>query len=358
MQRPFYLMAKPSAAHCNMCCEYCFYSGTNHSNSIRMSDQVLEKYIKNYINSNPQRQISFIWQGGEPTLYGLDFFKKAVALEQKYANGKKIYNSLQTNGLLINQEWCDFFKEHDFLVGISIDGPQEIHDKRRKDHHGKGTFSQVINSINRLIQTEVEFNTLTVINKANVHKGADVYAFLKEIGSKQMQFIPLTGVEETITPADYGRFMIDIFNSWYPQDIGKIFIQHIEQWFMAYANISPTLCIFRPYCGDQLIIEQNGDIFSCDHFVDQEHRLGNIREEPLLSLINKLPQVQFGLSKAALPACCRTCNFLKYCNGGCPKHRVTNEKGEKVNQFCDAYKQALTYMLPYFAKIYQSLSAK
>ena len=323
-----------------------------------MSDQVLEKYIKNYINSNPQRQISFIWQGGEPTLCGLDFFKKAVVLEQKYANGKKIYNSLQTNGLLINQEWCDFFKEHDFLVGISIDGPQEIHDKRRKDHHGKGTFSQVINSINRLIQTEVEFNTLTVINKANVHKGADVYAFLKEIGSKQMQFIPLTGVEETITPADYGRFMIDIFNSWYPQDIGKIFIQHIEQWFMAYANISPTLCIFRPYCGDQLIIEQNGDIFSCDHFVDQEHRLGNIREEPLLSLINKLPQVQFGLSKAALPACCRTCNFLKYCNGGCPKHRVTNEKGEKVNQFCDAYKQALTYMLPYFAKIYQSLSAK
>ena len=355
MQRPFYLMAKPSASHCNLRCEYCFYYKTTQSKSICMSDEVLENYIKNYIAKNPTKEVIFIWQGGEPTLCGLNFFKKAVALQKKYANGKTIFNTLQTNGILLNHDWCSFFKENNFLIGISIDGPQTIHDSRRKDPLGNGTFSKILNAIKLLKEYEVEFNTLTVVNKANVHEGKLIYDFLKNIGSTQMQFIPLTGIEENIDSSDYGQFLIDIFDKWYPQDVGKIFVQHIEQWFMAYAGISPTLCIFRPYCGDQLIIEQNGDIFSCDHFVDDEHKLGNIMSEDLLNIINNPTQLRFGFNKSDYPQECKQCSYIKFCFGGCPKHRYQDRNGIVINRFCESYKMALKHMLPYFHKILQEL---
>lgn len=357
MQRPFYLMAKPSAAHCNMRCSYCFYVGKTASNSLSMSDEVLERYIAAYIAHNPQREISFIWQGGEPTLCGLEFFKKAVALQQRYAGGKIIHNSLQTNGLIINQAWCDFFKEHNFLIGVSIDGPQELHDRCRLDRGGRGTFDKVVAAIALLQRNGIEFNTLTVVHPHNVAYGAKIYQFLKELGSTQLQFIPLTGIATTVDATAYGQFLIDIFDRWYPQDVGHIFVQHIEQWFMDYAGMQPSLCIFKPYCGDQMIIEQNGDIYSCDHFVDAAHRLGNLLHGDLLSIINTPRQLQFGLGKAQLPDACLACPYLKFCHGGCPKHRTVDGSGTRINQFCTAYRLALDHMLPYFDVMYRRLTS-
>lgn len=342
---PFQLMAKPTGSICNIDCKYCFYLEKPHLNQRRMDDAVLEKYIQNYIELAPQKELTFLWQGGEPTLAGLDFYQKAVELQQKYAKGKRIYNALQTNGILLDENWCRFLKENQFLVGVSIDGPQDLHDAYRVTRSQKGTFHQVMQAIEHLLAHQVQFNTLTVVHKENVQHGARIYHFLKEIGSTYMQFIPLMGdFEQEASAKDYGQMMIAIFEEWRKADIGKIGVQYIEQWLMAYLGFQPSLCIFRKTCGDQMIVEQNGDIYSCDHYVYPEYKIGNLIETPLLDITYSAQQQRFGSNKAKVSDRCQQCRFRFACNGGCPKHRKIQGFGEPHNMLCEAYYSALSHM--------------
>ncbi|HHF3390457.1 TPA: anaerobic sulfatase maturase [Haemophilus influenzae] len=351
----FQLMAKPTGSICNLDCQYCFYLEKPHLNQRAMTNEVLEAYIKSYIETTPQQQVTFLWQGGEPTLAGLDFYKRAVNFQHKYANGKQIENSLQTNGVLLNADWCRFLHDHHFLVGLSIDGPKHVHDTYRLTKNGKGSFQQVINALDLLYNYQVSFNTLTVVHNLNVQYAKEIYHFLKRIGSSYMQFIPLMGdYKQQATAKDYGQFLIDIFDEWYANDVGKIGIQFIEQWFMAYLGLQPSLCIFRETCGDQLVIEQNGDIYSCDHYVYPEYKLGNLIETPLIQLLdNNTKQKNFGVAKSFLSEQCKICKFRFACHGGCPKHRTIQGFGKAHNQLCEAYYSALSHMDPYlksFAK--------
>lgn len=349
MLRNFYLMAKPSSSICNLNCDYCFYKDKSLSNNLSMTDAVLEKYIMTYINTSTQNTVTFIWQGGEPTLCKVDFFKKVVNLQHKYKGNKTIYNTIQTNGVLLDDEFVAFFKEHGFLVGISIDGPQNLHDVNRTYKNHKGTYQDVVKAIELLKAYEVDFNTLTVINKSNYNFAKEVYQHLKSLGSTYMQFIPLTGVEDRINAEEYGKFLIDLFEAW-KEDIGQINIQHIDQWYMCFLGYRPNLCVFTRECGDQLIIEQNGDIYSCDHYVDHNHKLGNILTDDLVCMLNSPTQVKFTLNKSNLPSKCYECKYLFACNGGCPKHRLLNN-GEYINQYCKAYYAALSHMEPFFIKL-------
>ncbi|QGM81317.1 anaerobic sulfatase maturase [Otariodibacter oris] len=352
MNHAFNILAKPTGSICNLDCKYCFYLEKPHSEQIRMSDEVLEKYIQSYIQTAPQREITFLWQGGEPTLAGLDFYQKAVEFQRKYANGKRIYNSLQTNGVLLNHNWCQFLKENHFLVGLSIDGPEDLHDAYRVTKSQKGTFSQVMNALENLIRFGVEFNTLTVVHKKNVHAGKRIYHFLKEIGSTHLQFIPLMGdYNQQAEAKDYGQMLIEIFDEWFKGDIGRINVQFIEQWFMAFLGFEPSLCIFRKTCGDQLVIEQNGDIYSCDHYVYPTYNIGNLVETPLVDITYSDFQTKFGLAKEKVSQRCQQCKFRFACNGGCPKHRTVQGFGEPHNQLCEAYYSALSYMEPYLKQL-------
>ena len=352
----FQLMAKPTGSICNLDCQYCFYLEKPHLNQRAMNDEVLEAYVKSYIETAPQQQVTFLWQGGEPTMAGLDFYKRAVDFQHKYANGKQIENSLQTNGVLLNADWCRFLHDHNFLVGLSIDGPEHLHDAYRLTKNGKGTFQQVIDALDLLHNYQVSFNTLTVVHNLNVLHGKEIYHFLKRIGSPYMQFIPLMGdYKQQASAKDYGPFLINIFDEWYANDVGKIGIQFIEQWFMAYLGLQPDLCIFRETCGDQLVIEQNGDIYSCDHYVYPEYKLGNLIETPLVTLVDNIKQKHFGSAKSFLSERCKSCKFRFACHGGCPKHRTVQGFGKPHNQLCEAYYAALSHMEPYlkeFAKCF------
>ncbi|MGR6979947.1 anaerobic sulfatase maturase [Testudinibacter sp. P27/CKL/0425] len=350
---PFHLMAKPSASLCNIQCEYCFYLEKPHQKQIKMSDKILEQYIKDYIQAAPQSEITFIWQGGEPTLCGLDFYQRAVELQQRHAGKKIIHNSLQTNGILLNDAWCQFFEEHEFLIGLSLDGTQPLHDAYRKNKSGNGTWQQVMNAIVLLKKHQVNFNILTVVHNQNAQNGREIYFFLKSLGVDYMQFIPLMGSpEQQTSAAAFGQFMIDIFDSWYPQDVGLINVQFIEQWLMAFSGYQPSLCIFRPTCGDQMIIEQNGDIYSCDHYVYPQYKIGNIIETPLIQITSSLEQQRFGFAKQQLSRKCRQCEFQFACNGGCPKHRtLLLEMDFPHNSLCEAYYMALNHISPYLQQL-------
>ncbi|MGQ9445331.1 anaerobic sulfatase maturase [[Pasteurella] aerogenes] len=352
----FQLMAKPSGSVCNLDCKYCFYLEKPHLNQRHMSDSVLENYIRQYLANAPQKTVTFLWQGGEPTLAGLSFYQKVIDLQQKYANDKKIYNALQTNGILLDDAWCYFLKQHEFLVGLSIDGPQHLHDSYRVTKSQKGTYLQVMEALNKLIKFNVQFNTLTVVHKQNVQFGTEIYQFLKTIGSQYMQFIPLMGeYSQQATAKDFGKFMIDIFNQWYAQDIGQIGVQFIEQWLMAFLGMQPSLCIFRRTCGDQMVIEQNGDIYSCDHYVYPEYKIGNLLDTPILDITHSEKQIRFGANKEIVSQRCQQCKFRFACNGGCPKHRTVQGFGEPHNQLCEAYYSALSYMEPYLQQLAHQL---
>ncbi|EGT79739.1 putative radical SAM enzyme [Haemophilus haemolyticus M21639] len=322
---------------CNLDYQYCFYLEKPHLNQRSMSDEVLETYIKSYIETAPQQQITFLWQGGEPTMADLDFYKRAVDFQHKYANGKQIENSLQTNGVLLNADWCRFLHDHNFLVGLSIDGPEHLHDAYRLTKNGKGTFQQVIDALDLLHNYQVSFNTLTVVHNLNVLHGKEIYHFLKRIGSPYMQFIPLTGdYKQQASAKDYGQFLINIFDEWYANDVGKIGIQFIEQWFMAYLELQPDLCIFRETCGDQLVIEQNGDIYSCDHYVYSEYKLGNLIETPLVTLVDNIKQKHFGSAKSFLSERCKSCKF----------RFAVMEVAQNIERFKDLENHIINYVKP------------
>ena len=339
-----------------------------------MSPEVLESFIRQKIESEPFDVASFAWQGGEPTLLGVDYFRNVVSLQKKYANGKRIDNAFQTNGVLLDDEWCEFFAENKFLIGLSIDGPRDLHDMYRVNKGGRPTFDQVVRGLDFLKQHKVEFNTLTVVHRHNAQYPLKVYRFLKDIGSGFMQFIPIVeriaanssdedlelvssgyqgsaAVSEwSVEPLQYGKFLSAIFDEWVRRDVGKYYVQIFDVALESWIGRPPSLCVFRETCGDAMAIEHNGDLYSCDHFVYPENKLGNIIENPLESLVNSAQQEQFGRDKRdTLPQYCRECDVRFACNGECPKHRfLQTPDGEAgLNYLCAGYKQFFNHIDPY-----------
>jgi uncharacterized protein len=350
----FHLMAKPCGPQCNLACGYCFYLpkiDLYPGSRFRMPDDVLEAYIKQTIEAHLVPEVTFAWQGGEPTISGLAFFNKALELQRKYCKpGMVIHNTIQTNGILLDHKWCDFFRKNNFLIGISIDGPRELHDAFRTDKSGKGTFDRVMHGLTLLKEHGVEYNILCTVNSTNGDQPLEVYRFFRdEIGARFIQFIPVVARDEkngevtswSVRPAQYGRFLADVFDEWVRHDVANVYVQHFDTALANWYGEPHGICVFSPTCGQAMVIEHNGDIYSCDHFVDRDHLLGNIMTSPVWELVNSPRQRKFGRDKQDdLPGFCRKCHFLFACHGECPKNRFTmtpdNEPG--LNYLCEGYK--------------------
>jgi uncharacterized protein len=374
----FHIMTKPTGPICNLDCKYCFYLEKENlypaQSDWAMPEPVLDAYVRQYIEAQRVPVVSFAWQGGEPTLLGVDFFRKAVELQKKYAGGKRIENAFQTNGILLDDEWCSFLAENNFLVGLSIDGPRELHDAYRVDKGGRPTFDRVVRGLGYLKKHGVEFNTLTVVHRQNSQHPLEVYRFLKEVGSGFLQFIPI--VERiaaapdshglvliapdsperasvssfSVEPLQYGKFLCAIFDEWVRQDVGRYFIQIFDVALESWMGFDQSLCVFRPTCGAAMALEHNGDLYSCDHFVYPENKLGNIMDRPLESLVQSDQQRKFGLDKRdTLPLYCRQCDVRFACNGECPKHRfIRTPDGEAgLNYLCAGYKLFFHHVDPH-----------
>lgn len=344
----FHLMAKPSSFHCNIKCEYCFYLEKEHSippeKTQFMSDETLRNYVRNYIESSQHNRVEFVWQGGEPTLLGVEFYKQAVKYQQEFANGKTITNAIQTNGIALNRQWASFLKENRFLVGLSIDGLSDIHDQYRISINGKPTFERVKSAVELLQDFGVEFNTLTVVNDRNWQRGKETYHALKALGCRYMQFIPV--VEEShgklqpfsVPPHGYGKFLVDVFQEWLP-DRGQIFVIEFDNLLGQWLGYPSNNCVFRPTCGQSMVVESCGDVYSCDHFVYPAYKVGNLNRQSMAEIALSKEQSQFGKDKQArLSELCKACKFRILCHGGCPKHRIVpQELGEKHNYLCSSY---------------------
>ena len=385
----FNIMVKPVGPVCNLSCTYCYYLEKRNLyrevQSFRMKEKVLESFIRQYIQSQTVPNISFVWQGGEPTLLGLDFFEKVLELQKKYAGNKQITNSLQTNGTRIDDQWARFLAQNNFLTGISIDGPQHLHDHYRKDKKGNGSFQQVMRGIQLLKKHGAEFNTLTVVNNHNVHYPKEIYAFLRSIGSRFMQFIPIVEQQaepsegsplELISPdytgkahltdwsvssREYGKFLTTIFDDWVVRDVGRHFVQIFDTTLANWVRHDPGLCVFDRTCGEAAVLEHNGDLYSCDHYVYHENYLGNILQTPLQELMKSEKQIQFGLKKeTSLPKKCQKCRFLRVCRGGCPKNRIhtSAEKGKRLNHLCEGYQHFFSHVAPYMNYMAEELAHK
>jgi uncharacterized protein len=327
-----------------------------------MADALLEAFTHQYIEAQRVPEVTFGWQGGEPTLMGLDFFKQAVKLQQKYRHpGMRVRNGLQTNGTLLDEAWCRFFREHEFLIGLSLDGPRGLHDAYRVDKGGNPTFDRVMAGAALLREHQVEFNILTTVHAANADHPLEVYRFLRdEVGARFIQFIPIverdneTGFQEgervtgrSVMGQQYGRFLSTIFDEWVRRDVGQVFVQIFDVALAAWLGERPGLCIFEETCGTALVLEHNGDLYSCDHFVEPRCRLGNILQTPLVELVASEQQRRFGLAKRdALPRMCQECEVNFVCHGGCPKNRLLHTpEGERgLNYLCEGYKAFFTHV--------------
>jgi len=357
--RAFHIMAKPSGSACNLNCEYCFflkkerlYPGSN----FRMSDKVHEAYIKQLFEAHQVPQVTVAWQGGEPTLMGLDFFRHSMELQKKYAKpGTRIENTFQTNGVLLSDEWCRFFHENNYLIGLSMDGPKELHDFYRKDKGGHGTLDRVVRAARLLQKHKVEFNILCTVNRKNANRPLEVYRFFRdELGVHYIQFIPIverdneSGFQEgnevtdrSVRPNQWGRFLIEIFDEWVRRDVGQTFVLNFDGALAGWLGRAGTVCIFGPTCGLGMALEHNGDLYSCDHFVEPNYFLGNILKTPMIELVASEKQRKFGQDKRdTLPQYCRNCEFIHICNGECPKNRfIETPDGEAgLNYLCGGYK--------------------
>ena len=363
----FQVMTKPRGAICNLACKYCYFlkkAALYPDSQFRMSEAVLETFTKEYIAAQKMPEVTFAWQGGEPTLMGLDFFKQAVAFQGKYQRpGMRFLNALQTNGTLLDDDWCRFFRQHNFLIGISLDGPREYHDAYRVDKGGGPSFDRVRVGLDLLKKHQVDFNVLTTVHAANAAHPLDVYRFLRdEIETRFIQFIPIverdnqTGSQEgnrvtkrSVTGRQYGEFLIAIFDEWVRKDVGRIFVQIFDVALGVWAGEQAGLCIFNETCGLALAIEHNGDLFSCDHYVEPIHWLGNISTHEMGALVATEKQARFGAAKRdTLPSYCRHCEVRFVCNGGCPKNRIlkTPEGEPGLNFLCEGYRAFFNHIDP------------
>jgi uncharacterized protein len=393
----FHVMSKPIGPICNLDCKYCFYLEKetlypNQSNW-RMADHVLEAFVRQYIEAQDVPEITFAWQGGEPTLMGVEFFRRVVELQKKYAGGKSIANAFQTNGTLLDDEWCALFKEAGFLIGLSIDGPCELHDYYRVDKSGRPTFELVMRGMDLLKRHGVAFNTLCVVNRQNQKHPLEVYDFLRTHGSGYIQFIPLVermGEGSTfghapqretfaeppssnrrdrpaavtpwsVEPLAYGQFLSTIFDQWVRHDVGRTFVQIFDIMLGVWMGMEAALCVFRQTCGKAMALEHNGDLYSCDHYVYPQYKLGNILEHHIASLATSPQQVKFGNDKlATLPKYCLECDVRFACNGECPKHRfmMTPDGEAGLNYLCAGYKHFFAHIDPQMRMMAQLLSAR
>ncbi len=357
--KAFHIMAKPTGSACNLRCGYCFFLKKERlypGSDFRMSEQVHEAYIRQLLESHRTPRVTVAWQGGEPTLMGLDFFKHSVDLQKKHRKaGTHIENTFQTNGILLNDEWCEFFRENNFLIGLSMDGPRELHDFHRKDRAGRGTFDRVVRAARMLQKHKVECNILCTVNSKTGAHPLEVYRFFRdELGCDYIQFIPIverkedsdlqegeTVTDRSVQPEQFGRFLIEIFDEWVSRDVGKTFVLNFDGALAGWLGMAGTVCIFGPTCGLGMALEHNGDLYSCDHFVDPNQYLGNILKTPLIELVASEQQRKFGRDKKdALPGYCRKCEVLSICNGECPKNRFgkTPDGEPGLNYLCAGYK--------------------
>ena len=378
-----HVVAKPIGPVCNLDCEYCFYLEKQAvfatDEKYQMSDKVLSAFITNYIESQRTPVVEFVWQGGEPTLLGIDFFKRVIELQNPFLRLKTISNSLQTNGTLLDDEWCRFLKRHNFMVGISLDGPEEVHDRYRRDRKGRGTFEKVMRGVRLLQKHKVEYNVLACVARDTATRPLDVYCFLRDQGVEFIQFTPIvertpdsrssqlglrlagpavltmenqqTEVTSwTVIPEEYGDFLIAIYEEWVRHDVGKVFVMNFEWALNAWIGNPCPVCIHAEQCGRSVVVEHNGNVYACDHCVYPEYKLGNISTDNLLQMVGKSVESGFGITKeTALPRLCRECEVLAACRGGCPKHRFARTYDDEpgLHYLCAGYKKFFLHIRKY-----------
>lgn len=373
--KPLYVLAKPVGASCNLRCKYCYYLEKSHlyrnAPARVMSDELLERFVQEYIQAQTMSQVLFTWHGGEPLMRPLSFYRKAVALQEKYAFGRQIDNTIQTNGTLLTDEWCEFFKEHNWLVGISIDGPQEFHDEYRRTASDKPSWQKVMRGIRLLRKHGVEWNAMAVVNDFNAGYPLEFYHFFKEMGAKYIQFAPVvermaahsdgrhlaTFVDQecpvadfSVSPAQWGDFLCAIFDEWVRHDVGQTYVEIFDCTLANWVGERPGICVYAKECGHAGVMEFNGDVYSCDHFVFPEYKLGNIRDRTLVEMLYGEQQRQFScLKHASLPKQCKECEWEFACHGECPKNRFVNDRygNPGLNYLCSGYRHFYEHVAPY-----------
>lgn len=385
--KPLYVMLKPAGAHCNLACKYCYYLEKNKlyptAQRHLMSDEMLEQFTREYIEAQTMSQVLFTWHGGEPLLRSIDFYRKALSLQQKYAGGRRIDNVIQTNGTLLTDEWCEFFAQNHWLVGISIDGPQPYHDHYRLTAAGKPSWQKVMQGIKLLKKHGVEWNAMAVVNAYNVNHPLEFYRFFKENGCQFLQFTPIVErltrhedgrtlasladkneiplSEASVTPEQWGYFLCAIFDEWVRKDVGKIFVEIFDCTLANWMGISPGICAYSKECGHAGVMEHNGDVYSCDHFVFPEYKLGNIRDHSLIDMLYGEQQQEFSrLKHSSLPRQCKECDMEFACHGECPKNRFMKDKyGDSgLNYLCPGYYHYYQHVAPYMDYMKQELMSQ
>ena len=385
--KPLYVMLKPAGAHCNLACKYCYYLEKNKlyptAQRHLMSDEMLEQFTREYIEAQTMSQVLFTWHGGEPLLRSIDFYRKALSLQQKYAGGRRIDNVIQTNGTLLTDEWCEFFAQNHWLVGISIDGPQPDHDHYRLTAAGKPSWKKVMQGIKLLKKHGVEWNAMAVVNAYNVNHPLEFYRFFKENGCQFLQFTPIVErmtrhedgrtlasladkdeislSEASVAPEQWGYFLCAIFDEWVRKDVGKIFVEIFDCTLANWMGVSPGICAYSKECGHAGVMEHNGDVYSCDHFVFPEYKLGNIRDHSLIDMLYGEQQQEFSrLKHSSLPRQCKECDMEFACHGECPKNRFMKDKyGDSgLNYLCPGYYHYYQHVAPYMDYMKQELMAQ
>ena len=385
--KPLYVMLKPAGAHCNLACKYCYYLEKNnlYQNTPRhlMSDEMLEQFTREYIEAQTMPQVLFTWHGGEPLMRSIDFYKKALALQKKYAHGKQIDNVIQTNGTLLTDEWCEFFAKNHWLVGISIDGPQEYHDHYRVTPAEKPSWEKVMQGIQLLKKHRVEWNAMAVVNAYNAEHPLEFYHFFRDNGCQYLQFTPIVErltehedgrtlasladdreiplADASVTPQQWGNFLCTIFDDWVRHDVGKMFVEIFDCTLANWMGVLPGICAYSKECGHAGVMEHNGDVYSCDHFVFPEYKLGNIRDQSLIDMLYGEKQQAFSrLKHTSLPRQCKECDMEFACHGECPKNRFEKDKyGEPgLNYLCQGYYQYYTHVAPYMDFMKRELLAQ
>lgn len=385
--KPLYVMLKPAGAHCNLACKYCYYLEKNKlyptAQRHLMSDEMLEQFTREYIEAQTMNQVLFTWHGGEPLLRSIDFYRKALSLQQKYAGGRCIDNVIQTNGTLLTDEWCEFFAQNHWLVGISIDGPQPYHDHYRLTAAGKPSWQKVMQGIKLLKKHGVEWNAMAVVNAYNANHPLEFYRFFKENGCQFLQFTPIVErqtrhedgrtlasladkneiplSEASVTPEQWGYFLCAIFDEWVRKDVGKIFVEIFDCTLANWMGVSPGICAYSKECGHAGVMEHNGDVYSCDHFVFPEYKLGNIRDHSLIDMLYGEQQQEFSrLKHSSLPRQCKECDMEFACNGECPKNRFMKDKyGDSgLNYLCLGYYHYYQHVAPYMDYMKQELMSQ
>ena len=385
--KPLYVMLKPAGAHCNLACKYCYYLEKNKlyptAQRHLMSDEMLEQFTREYIEAQTMNQVLFTWHGGEPLLRSIDFYRKALSLQQKYAGGRRIDNVIQTNGTLLTDEWCEFFAQNHRLVGISIDGPQPDHDHYRLTAAGKPSWKKVMQGIKLLKKHRVEWNAMAVVNAYNANHPLEFYRFFKENGCQFLQFTPIVErltrhedgrtlanladkdeislSEASVAPEQWGYFLCAIFDEWVRKDVGKIFVEIFDCTLANWMAISPGICAYSKECGHAGVMEHNGDVYSCDHFVFPEYKLGNIRDHSLIDMLYGEQQQEFSrLKHSSLPRQCKECDMEFACHGECPKNRFMKDKyGDSgLNYLCPGYYHYYQHVAPYMDYMKQELMSQ